>query len=123
MDLSCECDFDKDDSDSWYYFPKDFSKLKTTRRKRCLSCKKLIDINSTVVSFDILRHPNSEIEERCKGEEIEMASKYMCERCGEIYLTLLELGYCIDIFEYSMENYLKDYQKMTGFKSGSRARQ
>lgn len=114
--LSCECGFDTSDFDEWYYSPNDFSSLNSSRRKRCVSCKKLIDVDSTVVEFPRFRHPNSDIEERCKGEEVQLASLYMCEKCGEIFLNLDALGFCMDIYKDSMDNCLAEYHKMTGFK-------
>lgn len=41
----------------------------------------------------------------------------MCERCGEISLNLHALGYCIFLEEVNMEEMLKEYHKITGFKS------
>ena len=116
MSLSCSCDFDKSDFDSWHYYPHDFSILKTTRRKRCVSCKNLINIHSTVIEFECYRHPTDEIEERCKGDEINMASFYMCEGCGEIFLNLRDLGFCMDVNSSSMRECLSHYHEITGFK-------
>lgn len=116
MSISCGCDFDKDDYDSWYYNPSDFSALSTTTRRRCKSCKDLIDIGSVVVEFENFRHPTDEIEERCKGDEIQTASFFMCEKCGEIFLNLAALGFCMDVCFSSMQECLADYHKMTGFK-------
>lgn len=116
MSLSCNCDFDKDDHDSWYYLPTNFSTLITIKRKRCKSCGELIDIGSLVVEFENFRHPTDEIEERCKGDEIQTASFYMCEACGEIFLNLSALGYCMDVDYTTMKNCLADYHQITGFK-------
>ncbi len=103
MGLSCSCpDYD---GDGWeYYPPDDFTTLQTKRRKRakrrkrCKSCKELIDINATCLKFDRQRYPNSEIEDRIYGEggEVDIASWYMCENCGDQYMNLSELGFCVD---------------------------
>lgn len=113
--LSCSCDFDSDDYESFYYDPVDFSTLGASKRKRCISCNELVNIGAVVVAFDWYRRPQDEIEERCKGDEIRMATQYMCEKCGEQYLNLTELGFCVDIRE-NMLDVLKEYQAMTGFK-------
>jgi len=48
--LSCTCW--EYESAEWFFFdPDDFSKLDTDKRKRCCSCKKLIDIGSDVLKF------------------------------------------------------------------------
>ena len=112
--LSCSCDFDPSDYGSYYYCPTDFSKLSTSRRKRCCSCRESINISAIVVKFDTYRQPRSVIEERCKGEEVQLASRYMCEKCGEIFLNLTALGYCVSLGE-SMSDALLDYHEMTGF--------
>ncbi len=119
MSLSCSCDFDKDDHESWYYFPTNFTTLTTTKRKRCKSCDDLIDKGSVVVEFENWRHPTDEIEERCKGEEIQIASFFMCEKCGEIFLNLSALGFCMDLDYSTMQRCLADYHQMTGFKQSA----
>ena len=114
--LSCECDFYSDDwLDWWYYQPEDFSTLQTTRRKRCVSCNELIDIGSVVVEFERFRHSKDDIEERCKGDEVQLASWYMCEKCGEQALNLLALGFCVELPQ-NMFDLLKEYHEMTGFE-------
>jgi hypothetical protein len=115
--LSCTCWEDEDAQ--WFFFdPNDFSKLDTAKRKRCCSCKKLIDIGSDVLKFTRERPTKDEVEDDIygEGELVPIAPYYMCETCGEIYLNLSALGYCLDITE-SMQDYLIEYQEMTGFKN------
>ena len=40
-----------------------------------------------------------------------MASWFACEDCGEIYLNLEELGYCVDISE-NMNDLLAEYREL-----------
>ena len=111
--LSCSCDFD---SDGWYYYPpNDFSIFSHNRRKRCCSCGCLIDIGAQCVEFKRCRPAITEIEERIYGDEINLASWFMCEWCGEMFFNLEALGYCINLGDSMKEN-LKDYWEMTGFK-------
>jgi len=114
--LSCTCRDDYDlDGDTWAFFPPDdFSKLQTARRRRCCSCKILIDIGADCLKFPRIRGPKTDIEERIMGEEIPMTDLYMCEPCGEIYLNLSAVGYCLDITEY-MQHCLEEYHELTGF--------
>lgn len=113
--LSCDCDFDKSDFDSWYMNPDDFSTLCSTRRKRCVSCAQLIDVGTTILEFECYRRPYNRIEERCKGEEIRTASSYMCEECGDIFMNLIAVGFCLNIYEGSMQCALQEYHELTGF--------
>ncbi len=100
-----------------YWIPEDFVKFQATRRKRCCSCKVLIDQETDCLQFDRFRYPSSDIEERMYGNEVPLASWFMCESCGEIYLNLQDLGYCLDI-EEDMRDLLKEYHQLTGFKKG-----
>lgn len=117
MGLSCSChDWD---GDGWFWTcTNDFSVFKERRRKRCVSCKELIDIGAECVAFPRFRGPQTDIEERIFGEdgEIELATWYMCEKCGEQYLNLSALGYCVDLERDNMLDLLKEYHEMTGFQ-------
>ena len=111
--LSCSCDTDYME---WYYYPPgDFITFDKSRRKRCCSCQTLIDIGSLCLKFDRHRSPLSDIEERILGEEVGLASHFMCDVCGEIFLNLNALGYCINLGPH-MKEYLEDYWNLTGFK-------
>jgi hypothetical protein len=67
---------------------------------------------------------NLKDQERIFGEggEIGIASWYMCSKCGEIFLNLDSLGYCIDIENDTMTKLLKEYHNLTGFERVSDAR-
>jgi len=111
MSLSCSCDFDGDCS--WYYTPpKDFSELKTSRRKRCTSCNTLIDIGATVASFGIERPVRSFVEEEIYGDDgmICMANKYLCEKCAGIYFSLDDLGFSCVAPDENMTELVEQYQ-------------
>lgn len=112
--LSCSCDYD--DEPIWHYYSADdFKKFDKNKRKRCCSCKKLIDKESLCLEFERFRYPRTDIEERIYTCEIPLASFFMCERCGEIYLNLEAIGFCISI-EDDMEECLSEYHQLTGFK-------
>ena len=115
MSLSCSCGEWNGDGWSWRC-ENDFTILKGARRKRCCSCKELINIGAECVELERLRYPITEVEERIYGEEgeINIASWYLCERCGEIYLNLDALGYCYNIGDDLRED-LREYHQMTGF--------
>ena len=116
MSLSCSCD--EWDGDGWAYnVPYDFSIFSKKKRKRCCSCKELIDIGSDCLEFERSRYAKTEIEYRIYGDdnEIGLAPWWMCEKCGEIFLNLESLGYCLDIAE-PMSQALNEYREMTGFK-------
>ena len=105
--LSCHCpniDYD------WYYFiPNDYSVLNTSKRKRCASCKQLINIGALCTKFECWRPSQSDIEERIYNEEVPLAYKYMCEECSDIYFNLEELGFCVNLGD-SMQELLQEYR-------------
>ena len=117
MGLSCSCSEwdDMEPGAKAYFKPEDFEEFKAKRRKRCCSCKNLIDIGSPCLEFQRIRNPYTEIEQRISGDEISISSLYMCERCGEIYLNLQDAGYCLDPTD-NMNQCLSEYHEITGFK-------
>ncbi|HCY85359.1 MAG TPA: hypothetical protein DHV36_09525 [Desulfobacteraceae bacterium] len=117
MGLSCSCDQEWDGEGVAAYSPTDFTKLETKRRRRCCSCNQLIDVGASCLEFRRVRLAQDEIEERIYGDdnEISLASKYMCEDCGEIFLNLEDLGYCVDYTE-CMSAALAEYWEITGFR-------
>ena len=111
MPLSCECDYG--DCDWYYEIPDDYSTFDKLRRKRC-SCGSLIERGALCLKFRSWRSPGSDIEERIHGDEVPMASKYLCERCADLYFSLSELGFdCVSPNESMMElvrEYAEFYQ-------------
>ncbi len=120
--LTCGCsEIDFEPGEIRYYFPDDFDKLETSKRKRCTSCKKLIEINSFIVAFDWFKVPKYDIEINIYGEdgEIPRAKTYLCEICGEIYLNLMDLGYCME-YNDNMDEMLKEYHEIENLKKVAR---
>ena len=112
MSLSCDCG--SDDFDWYYETLGDFTALNTRTRKRCCSCNDLIDKNATCLEFPRYRHPQDDIEERIHGDdgEIPLATWHMCEPCGDQYMNLTALGFCVDLGQDNMFDLLKEYQEM-----------
>ena len=110
MSLSCECpDFEPDPGDIFLMGASDFTTLKTSKRKRCTSCKELIDINAICVEVERAHNPGEfELNIYNEDEFIKNASHYMCEECGGIYFNLEELGFCVSPYEKMTET-LKEY--------------
>ena len=129
MPLSCSCDWgdwEPEPGDwqiDWHESPDDFEPLKSKKRQRCKSCNTLIDVGSMSIRFERARYPYSEVEARIIGfywdnwEEptIKIAPVYICEKCGEIYLNLSSLGYCVSI-GHNIKDDLKEYWELTGFQ-------
>ena len=112
MGLSCECDFDWWEGEGWTFrYQEDFIQLKTKKRRRCCSCKKFIELKGTCLKFNRFRYPATKIEIKIAGKsmEVHLAPWYMCEECGGIFLSLSNLGFCIDIGAESMKEILKEY--------------
>ena len=119
MSLSCECHYDT----NWYYnIYEDYTTLQTKRRRRCYSCKKLIDIGATVVELHCERQPKDWIEQKIYWDElVPMPTKYFCEECGDIYYSLHELGFCMELTDgESMQDLLKQYQEEYGVSNNAR---
>jgi len=107
--LSCSCEFEPEVDEPYYWNPSDFTTFKKLRRKRCVSCKELIQQQAVCLEF---RWEKTDYD----GNEIQLASKFMCEECGEKFLNLTALGYCIDLGA-SMEYHMQEYRALTGFKT------
>lgn len=112
MPLICGC-YDDEPGMLRSYCHGDFEPLQTSRRKRCQSCKELIDIGAFSVRFGIIKVPEYEIEINMYGEdgEVPMADRYLCEECGEIYLNLLSVGFKCIFPSENMRELLKEYQR------------
>lgn len=111
MSLSCSCH--EYDGEGWFYYrPSDYSVLSTKRGRKCCSCGGRIAVGDTVLAFDRARGARYEIEERIYGgTDIPLATWFMCESCGDQYLNLTELGFCITIPANMMEM-LAQYAQM-----------
>ena len=96
MSLSCDC---SDDYDFYYEPPNDYKTI--DKDKKCCSCKQEIKAGELLLEFNYF-----EIDEDL--EEEYRRSDFMCEKCGDIYLSLEELGFCINL-GYSMEALLNEY--------------
>ena len=112
--LSCDCGYDYE---YWYFADDYFTPYVRDRRKKCCSCKEPISKGDTCLKFSNYREIRTDIEEKIYGDEVPLADCFMCEKCGEIFLNLDALEYCIDIKE-SMQDTLKEYWEITGFKGG-----
>lgn len=114
MGLSCDCgDFNEGDYDRWWYAPADYTEMPARKRRaKCLSCKKPIDTGAIVGEFERLRQPTGFEYETLGWEEgVHLASSWMCEECTDIFFSLTELGFCMDIDSGSMQSYLREYHR------------
>ena len=95
MSLSCSCEFDIEPGQKYCYPQDDYSNLDTVKRKRCPSCKELIEIGAIVGKFDVRRTVNeNEIAILGEDGEVKLAPVYLCEKCFDLYLSFQELGFC-----------------------------
>jgi len=106
--LTCYCG---DDSD-WYYDDDDFVVLETKRGRRCASCGTWIRPGETALRFSCWRDPRSDYEWDRFGEEVAMADKFMCEPCGDQYMNLTALGFCITLGLDNMMDLLQEYREV-----------
>lgn len=117
--MSLLCYYEGYPGDGWgFWKPEKFTMLNTKHRRRCKSCGNLIDIGSMCVEIERFQFPQNEIQCRIYGDwdvEIDLASYWLCESCGEIWFNLEALGYCLDP-EGDMRENLREYWELTGFK-------
>lgn len=120
-ELSCSCGLDPEDDCvvCWYYRDgwTTLNKQGAKRRRRCGSCQELISLDDECLRFSSERKPD-EIEEAIFGEDssIGMAPTWYCGRCGEIFECLDDAGFCFDIRVANMDNAMREYHELTGFK-------
>lgn len=115
MSLSCDCDIDwsPEPGDLSWCDPGDFTKLKTKKRRRCKSCKSLINVGSDVAKFERYRTPSHVIDIVIYGEdgEIPLAPHYLCDECAGLYFSLKDLGYCMHYAD-NMRDLVAEYANM-----------
>lgn len=98
-------------------WPRDYSTLDTKRRRQCCSCGEWINVGSTVVAFPRFKVPEHDIELAIYGETDEngpkRATEYLCERCGDLFFSLEELGFCVS-YAQDMRELVKEYAEVYG---------
>ena len=115
MSLSCSCgDYEPEPGDVTWWPPEDFTVLTTKRSRPCHSCGSRIQPGSVCTETIRVKTPESEIEIRIYGEDSDdrgppRASWWMCEACSDIYFSLDELGYCVEMGD--MHQLLTEYQE------------
>ena len=119
MGLSCTCNEWEGEPGSWAYdVPNDFTLFpgvgKSKRRARCSSCGKLLGIGCECLEFTRIRAPYTDMEQRIAGDEIPISSLWQCAECGEQYLNLTDVGYCITPDDDVRECFA-EYHRITGF--------
>lgn len=94
MAVSCSCG--DGDGDFWWIQPEDFTVYPFRRGRKCSSCGDMIRNGDECVEVQNFRSPETDIEASIYGEdgEIQKASRWMCERCGGLFLSMLGLGFC-----------------------------
>lgn len=117
MGLSCGCNYDTDDFDSYWWPAEDFTTCDRKRRTKCHSCAAVIAPGDECVCIRRTRGPKNDIEERiygCESDAIALGPWWFCRHCGEIMLNLEAYGYCVDYTE-SMDAQLREHWEMSGF--------
>jgi DNA-directed RNA polymerase subunit RPC12/RpoP len=105
MGLSCFCDGDSFD---YYAAPSKNFKI-STKKYVCHSCKKIIEPGEFILDFETW-----EIDE--SGSEIYGDDLVFCEKCGEYYWNLEDLGFCVNLEENMQElvaAYKEEYLKIS----------
>ena len=129
MSLSCSCN--EWDGDGWYWVlaektiargdgnvPREveyFFPLESARAKRCCSCGEKIHPGALALRFNRWRGATAFEYDRLGWEEVKIAPWFMCESCGEIFLNLDNVGYCIDISDF-MPHLLEEHREIHGIE-------
>lgn len=93
MTLACECEYD--DPAWWHEGVTPLAPLATKRMRRCCSCKTRIAVGQECSSIRRWRDPEPDsVEERIFGDEVPLATWYLCERCDGLLESLDALGFC-----------------------------
>ena len=113
MSLSCDSgDFDSDGAAWWWTWSRKSKPLATKRSRKCCSCGTKIKPGDTASMVDRYRNPNSDIEEAIYGDEVELAPWYLCETCGDLALSIDELGFCFELGGESLKEQIREYREM-----------
>jgi predicted RNA-binding Zn-ribbon protein involved in translation (DUF1610 family) len=113
MGLICGCNIDwYPEPGDWYWNGKvsDYEPLPFKKTKKCCSCGEKIKPGDLSIAHFRVKCPDSDIEVKIYGEEgeIPLASDWMCERCGDLFLSLEALGYCVNPRE-DMRDLIREY--------------
>lgn len=116
MSLHCATAYGGDDFDwYWAWSPDDDPKpLATVRSRKCCSCKVRLKPGDQAAAIERWRNPVTDIEERIAGDEVPLATWYLCEKCFDLSLSLDELGYCFDLGNQSLADQIKEYKAEGG---------
>ncbi len=108
MGISCGCEFGDPD---WYYDHGDQKPVDRKRSTRCVSCKKVIKPGEIAAHFVRWRSPSTDIEEKIHGDEVPLATWYMCQKCYAIYKALDALHVCVELGMDRMEDCLEEFNQ------------
>ncbi len=109
MSLSCNYGYDGDFA--WYwesnfqYYP-----LGTKRSRKCCSCKEKIAVGDDSIIVHRWNYPQNDIEQRIYGDEVPQTKWYLCEKCGDLAISLEELGFCYTLGDESLKKQIADYR-------------
>lgn len=99
MSLTCQYEYDPEPGDVCWDIPADYTTLKTKRARKCVSCGDRIEPGDIVAAFERYKVPEYDIEIAIYGEDEwrgpARATWYHCERCADLYYSLIALGFCI----------------------------
>lgn len=110
MALSCSCE--NDGADWWYEPADDLSALDTKRGRKCCSCGTKIKPGDDVLHLRRWRSPSERcnyIEESIYGDEVPLASWFLCETCDGLYFAVQDLGMCCDVGK-NIAHQIKEYR-------------
>jgi hypothetical protein len=100
MGLSCFCD--EDSIDCYANSEKNFRIIE--KNDVCHSCKKTIESGDFILAFETWTIDES-------GDEIYGEGFFFCEKCGEYYWNLEDLGFCVNL-DNNMQDLVAEYREL-----------
>ena len=92
MSAYCDGGFDNDDPEWWFEHNEILNPLSTKRSRICISCETKVAVGDDVLQLERHKRPENDIEERIYGDEVPIATWYLCEDCGCALLSIFKLG-------------------------------
>jgi hypothetical protein len=119
VSLSCSCEWGDEESDWYWWPPKEYSEYKRKRGVKCCcdGCDTLI--RRSAVTGIVRRTRSGTMWEDDHGvgfvddpESVNLANAYMCEECTDMYFSLDDLGFeCVTPYE-NMRDLCKEYNEV-----------
>ncbi|MBU2793945.1 hypothetical protein HAQ01_11190 [Acidithiobacillus thiooxidans] len=84
------------------------------RAKQCCSCGDLVLRSAKYIQVERWRDCANEIEERICGDEVPLASWFVCESCAPIFVKLHDMNVDVDLGNCNFHDLLGEFEALYG---------